>query len=119
MSLPKYAAFIEGLNVVLGNVSNDRIKFVIGDSISNNRVPTVSQVIRFLTRSGASRKQRLIGKQLSGVYELLRQDIQISRAYSNARTDAIDINELLNVYENLVLNGPTSFRRVVSRSLAA
>lgn len=119
MSKPKYAEFLGNLVSVLENVGTENLKLTIGDSIDNNRVPTVNQVIRYLTRAGASRNQKGLGKQLIGAYGILRRDIQVSRAFSNSRTDAIDINELINVYDDLVLNGPTSFRRVVSRSLAA
>ena len=119
MSTPKYVMFLNSLQTVLSNKDRDAIKRTIGDSINNNRSLTVNQVIRFLTRRGASSSQKRLGKQLANVYGILREDIQVRRSLFNSRNDALDINEFITTYTDLVVQGVTTTRRVVSRSLAA
>lgn len=121
MSLPKYAQFLTNLEDFLTRKNADDLRLSIGDSIYNNRVPTINQVIRFLTRKSASKQQRLLGKQLSAAYELLKQDIKVNRRVLRGavRTDAFDINEFINTYKDVVILGTTSYRRTISRHLAA
>jgi hypothetical protein len=111
---PKYVTFAAGLQEVLNKHSRNSIKSAIGDSISNNRTVTVSQLIRFLhTRRTPALKS--LGNQLEIMYDLLF--INLGEYRNNFRTDAFDINEFLSVYEDLVLEGTTTTKRLVSRSL--
>lgn len=73
---------------------NSRIKFSVGDSTRNNRVPSVNQVIKFLTRKNSSNRQRVVGNQLKNVYPVLRSKLRNIRL--SERSDALDINEFLS-----------------------
>lgn len=121
MSTAKYTIFLNNLESFLVKKTNKEIKLAIGDSINNHRVVSVSQVIRFLTRRNATSAQRLLGSQLDTVYELLKDNILINRRLvrGSVRTDAIDINEFIDTYVETVLEGTTTFRKTVSRSLVA
>lgn len=70
-----------------------RIKASVGDSLNNNRVPSVNQVIRFLTREESSTRQYKVGRILKNVYGLTRSELRTQRL--NDRTDAYDINEFI------------------------
>lgn len=111
MSKPKYVMFVENIENVLNTFDRDFIKSAIGDSINNNRTLTVSQVIRFLsTRRNSTLKS--LADQLEAVYGSSVVHNSLLRARANTfRTDAIDINELLNAVS---VNS-----RSVSRSLSA
>ncbi|HEY8366159.1 MAG TPA: hypothetical protein VIL57_03335 [Bacteroidia bacterium] len=78
------------LSTALSGVTNAKLKGSIGDSVTNNRVPTVSQVIRFLYQS-RRRSDQLLAAKVEGVYEVLRNRIDGQRR--NSRSDAVDINE--------------------------
>lgn len=84
--------------------SPDSLRITVGDSISNNRVPTVSQVIRYLRGNVFDNST---GRQLSAVYRILlsRQLLRKVRRNNN-RTDAYDINEFFTVVNRYVLKNP-------------
>lgn len=118
-STPKYLTFITNLQTVVQTKGRNSIKTTIGDSTFNNRVLTINQVIRYLTRRNATTTQRQLGKQLRKTYSLLKEDLHFNRALGAPfRTDAFDINEFFTVYTNLVVNSK-SHRLRVSRNLAA
>lgn len=75
-----------------------QIKETIGDSTNNNRVVTVSQVIRYLTRKNASTAQRRLGINIRIRYNTDQLKIRRDMNWSN-RTDAFDINEFLGLVE--------------------
>ena len=111
--MAKYKSFFLTLVEALNGVDTLEAKSFIGDSINNNRVLTVNQVIRFFTNA-SSNKSRTIGHNLDSVYDLLRVDITSNRG--NNRTDAIDINEFLAFYETSVL-ADGNFRGALGRHL--
>lgn len=111
----KYKQFITDLEAVLAKFSTEEIKLKIGDSINNNRVITVNQLVRFLsTRRNANYKA--LGVALTTTYGLLKDNISIARA-ATYRTDAFDINEFINMYNDVVLEGTTSTRSNFNRVL--
>lgn len=79
------------------------VKRQLGDSTENNRTLTVSQVVRYLNKSGAKK----LAKRVQVSAEVLK-DIILTR---RSRTDAIDINELVTTYRNVVMNGRSSTYR--------
>lgn len=102
----KYVTFFDELVGFLETTDTNTIKVAIGDSINNNRTLSVNQVIRFLTTRRTPSKKAL-GESLVNVYTMLKPTIISKRI--NARTDAVDINEFLNVYERSVLNSRSKF----------
>ena len=112
--MTKYQTFFNNLNITLEDLNPNIVKATIGDSINNNRVLTVGQVVRFLSDSRIIGNKSL-GSNLSNVYTTLRNDIVSSR--SNSRTDAIDINEFINFYETTVI-GSGEFRTLVSKNIS-
>lgn len=111
--MTKYQKFYNNLNITLEGLNTSEVKATIGDSINNNRVLTVGQLVRFLTNAG--RTNKVLGSNLNIIYDLLRNDIVSSRL--NGRTDAIDINEFINFYEATVI-GSGEFRPLVSRNIS-
>jgi hypothetical protein len=102
MSEQKHINFSRSIRNIVNNYNHYGIKRAIGDSVNNHRVPTVNQIVRFLTRRNASAKQRHVGKQLKNVYSVLRpKALEVARVENN-RTDAMDINEFLFAYAVLV-----------------
>lgn len=82
------------------------VKAAIGDSSNNNRTLTVSQLARYsLHLSGVP------DVRLAKVFKLLEKDILKRR---NKRTDAIDINELVNVYREQVIENRKYRRQIGS-----
>lgn len=90
---------IESISTEWGT-SGKTLQFYIGDSTNNNRQPSVSQVIRYFTRSSASKRQREAGNALKAVYDTYRSEIRSARhSRASSRTDAIDINEFIKFFE--------------------
>lgn len=123
--MAKYSQFLTDLQGVLTAVGRNDLKASIGDSTNNNRTATVSQVIRFLTRTGATRKQRILGKNLNIAYGIIRTNVVANR-FLNFRSDAIDINEFISTYEIDVVSaggpavaGGTGLRKVLGSNLLA
>ena len=116
--MTKYKVFLSNLVNVLNRYDNTDIKVAIGDSTNNHRTVTVSQVIRFLnTRRNVTLKA--LGADLTAAYEILREDILATRAYTS-RTDALDINEFIDTYSVLVIGGSdTALRRSLSKQFIA
>ena len=81
------------------------VKSAIGDSINNNRTVTVNQAIRFAKK----RKLRSLALILSITSSILEEKILESRGN---RTDAIDLNELVTTYRNVVMNGKQLRRQI-------
>lgn len=80
------------------------VKNTLGDSVFNNRVPTVRQVIRYLNNSDFG---LFLGDQLEAAYLLLRKKNLFSKVRrGNNRTDAYDINEFFTVVNRYVLRNP-------------
>ena len=112
MSKPVYLEFYNNLLNVLSTTTTSQVKFTIGDSTNNNRVPTASQIVRFLFKTG----HFSLASELYRAVELLRREILAYR--NNERSDALDIYEFLDYYQDvLVLNGTPDIRRVVGRAL--
>jgi hypothetical protein len=93
------------------NIIRNLVKSAIGDSKKNNRTLTVSQVIRYLEQNHV-RGSRSKARKIRAVYDLLRADINRNRSDFSNRTDAIDINELVNTYRNLVMNNKDRSTRI-------
>lgn len=75
--------------------STPMVKQNIGDSIFNNRVPSVRQVIRYLNTSSFG---TTAGQRLEAAYSFLRKKNLFSKVRrNNNRTDAYDINEFFIV----------------------
>ena len=98
--MPKYKQFLETILDVLEQYSTEEVKLLIGDSINNNRTLTVNQVIRFLKLTKGKKK---FSGQVQRVYSVLRPYMNNSRIASNNRTDAFDINEFVNVYDDYII----------------
>ena len=117
----KLTNFITELNETLNSVHptwfadnvTGIIKDRVGDSLNNNRVPSVNQVIRFLTRENSSTRQYEIGRTLRQIYNATRRTLRQNR--STLRTDAFDINEFTGNVETVVVN--TSLSRKVNSLL--
>jgi hypothetical protein len=103
-----YGRFFTQLTGLVGGLDTNDVKDTIGDSTNNNRTLTVRQVIRFLSSSNNPRF-RSLGKRLAEVYGLLRPVVTSVR--SSGRTDAVDINELLSVFEEEVISAKNSSLR--------
>lgn len=82
------------------------VKQAIGDSINNNRTLTVSQLFRYSRYLSGT-----LDIKLEKVFKLLEKDILKVR---NKRTDAIDINELVNVYRTQVIENRKYRRQIGS-----
>lgn len=88
------------------------IKTTIGDSTKNNRTITVGQTIRFAKKIGEKRAARVI----EATFGVLEEEILSRR---NFRTDAVDLNELVTVYrEVLMKNKNEQFRRKVGTAVS-
>lgn len=75
------------------------VKGRIGDSVWNNRVPSVRQVIRYL----ASDFNATLAQKLEAVYAvLLKKNLFAKVRRNNNRTDAYDINEFFTVVRKYV-----------------
>ncbi len=79
------------------------VKEAIGDSTNNNRTLTVNQVIRYLRVSPVKGNKKLV-KQLTSVYDILREDIVSDRRQATRRTDAVDFNEFVTTYRSVVMD---------------
>jgi hypothetical protein len=86
------------------------IKGSIGDSIQNNRTITLGQAIRFANRIGLTKTALLIEVTAA----VLEEEILNTRT---SRTDAIDLNELVTTYRNVVMN-KGKFRREIGSALS-
>ena len=73
------------------------IKQSIGDSIQNNRTITVGQAVRFASRMGLPKTALILEITAS----ILEEEILSAR---KNRSDAIDLNELVTTYRNVVMN---------------
>lgn len=96
---------INGINSVISTFGTDNIKLTIGDSINNHRVLTVSQLIRFL---GTRRKPQYVnlGKALVVAYSANRGGVIAARSLNGlVRTDAVDINELIDFLQGNYAGG--------------
>jgi hypothetical protein len=88
------------------------IKAQIGDSVRNNRTITVNQAIRFANKMGFDK----IALILETTNLLLEEEIKSRR---ESRTDAIDLNELVNTYRTVVMNGRSdTLRRKIGSALS-
>ena len=105
--------FLKAINLVLANYDDIDIKLTIGDSTTNNRVPSVRQIIRFLNEIGEVE----LSNQLNAVYSNLRGVLHNNRDISNFRTDSFDFNEFVLAYETAVLNGTSQIKRSITSIL--
>lgn len=116
MRVSRTRSLVNNVQRMLNTFTTNYVKRTIGDSTFNHRTPTVSQVIRFLSRRNATKQQRALAKQLRTVYNtpIVKRYLKAGREsiFSN-RTDAFDINELLLVVQfNNV--SPTVGRRLAA-----
>lgn len=102
--MTKYKTFFNNLISVLNRYDAAHIKTTIGDSTNNHRTATVSQVIRFLSLSNNPAFVEL-GSDLSEAYEALQEDLTFYRENNNNRSDAYDINEFIDIFSIVVING--------------
>jgi len=108
MKNTKYYTFINELLGVLSHTNPTSIKRSIGDSVDNNRTPSVNQVVRFLNK----RSNRRLAGNLRTVFNKLKSDIKFNRAINTNRTDAFDVYEFTNAYINTVLLNDINRRSV-------
>lgn len=101
---------IAELRSLLRGKRTKQVKKSLGDSVNNNRTLTVSQVVRYLNKTRDSE----LAATLQAVVEVLENEILNSR--SN-RTDAIDINELVSTYRNVVME-QGRYRREIGSALS-
>lgn len=91
-----YFLHLASIRASVRGSNTKNIKRLLGDSINNNRTLTVSQLIRYAKLVGTKDAAR----RLEVVAAFLEQDILDRR---NFRTDAIDINELVDTYRTQVI----------------
>jgi len=116
--MPKYVKFFNQVERFVNTVDTTNLKKKIGDSVRNNRVPTVRQVIRYLKRPGATRIQKVLGNNINFTYDILKDDIAAFRTLLNNRTDGFDINEFIRTYDAMVINGENpELKRLLGRNL--
>lgn len=106
----KATAFLSYLEHELSTLSHNDIKEEIGDSINNNRIVTVNQVIRYFC---VVENYELAGN-VKAVYSLpvVKNKLNNNRHKYNNRTDGFDINELLFTLENLTKSSNTHTREL-------
>jgi len=102
--MTKYKIFFNNLISVLNRYDTDDIKLAIGDSTNNHRTVTVNQVIRFLSLSKNPAILEL-STDLAEAYEALQEDLVFIRNSNNNRSDAYDINEFIDTFAAVVING--------------
>lgn len=116
--MAEYRQFFNSLVTILNRYDGTYIKESIGDSTNNHRVPTVNQVVRFLTSSRKA-EMKILGDNLKIAYETLKDEIDITRKTNTSRSDAIDINEFMDAYNEVVIaSGDWEIRQVLSENLA-
>lgn len=111
----KIERLVKEINAELTVFSNAfSLKVNVGDSVNNNRVPTVRQTIRFLKNSLFNAE---LGNDLEVVYKTLLQKKLFKKVRrNNNRTDAFDINELNTVINRYVTKNP-SLKSVLGRNI--
>lgn len=115
--MTEYRQFFNSLVTILNRYDGTYIKESIGDSTNNHRVPTVNQVIRFLSSSRKA-ELRTLGDNLSLAYETLKEEIETTRRSNTSRSDAIDINEFIDTYNEVVISsGDIDIRRTLGENL--
>ena len=114
----KFQKFFYDLLKVTEDIDPVILKSSIGDSVHNNRVISVNQLVRYLTTS-KNRGDKVTGKRLEKVHnKLLKNYITFgSRPFRKVkRNDAVDINEFIKEYRNTVMNSKV-FRHSVNNIL--
>ena len=110
----KYINFFNELTTAVNSLDAREVKLAIGDSTNNNRTLTVKQVVRFLT-SNRNRRLKRLGNSLLAVNNIIGNDVFNSR--NNNRTDALDINEFINFYTEVVI-GAGEYTHTIGRSVS-
>lgn len=97
-------------------VTDSVVKPVVGDSIKNNRVISVSQLLRYLLNSSSS-SDRKLGKSLNSLYSLVRPSLgRIRReVFENQRSDSFDYNEFIRIVHYFQTD--RTFRKVAGQVL--
>ena len=90
MKVNKTKQVLKSINSVLETYEQDEIKFLLKDSLRNNRVLTVNQLIRFLV----SQHSPILATKVATLYSAVKPYIKADRSFIN-RTDAVDINEFV------------------------
>lgn len=90
--MSKVERFLSDVNRVLKVNTTNGIKRSIKDSVNNNRVITVNQLIRFLKKKDSN-----LALKVSVAYGFVKHDIKFDRVFYTRRTDAVDINEFLRM----------------------
>lgn len=111
----KVQRLVDRVNLEVTNYSDTfSVKSTVGDSVNNNRVPTVRQTIRYLKNSFFNSG---LGYDLERVYTVLRQKNLFKKLRrNNNRTDAFDINELNTIVDRYVSRDP-SLKAVLGRNI--
>ena len=113
MSVPKYKVFYNQLNQLLSLTNSTEIKSTIGDSVKNNRTPTVVQVIRFLEAIG----EDTLADTLTTTYNNLYEEMSVYRDLRKVvRRDGFDINEFLTTYNESVIEN-SDFRSIIFKNV--
>lgn len=100
---------IANLNTFLSTNNRNAVKNTIGDSTNNHRTLTVNQVIRYLRQT----KRYKFASQIEAVYNRMKDDVQYYRMLTDSsRSDAIDINEFINVVDYYLENDNSMSRKL-------
>lgn len=84
---------------IVNNTTSENVQAAVGDSVNNNRIVSVNQTIRYLRQTATN---WTLGADLNRAYQALRRQGAFKRLRRNKnRTDAIDMNELLDVVDRL------------------
>lgn len=98
----------------LNSTSSNTIKRKVRNSVHNNRVPTVNQVVTFLSKS-KNYKHKFLGRRLKKAYSI--SDIRkVMKYLRKGRTDAYDINEFKVSYL-IALTGGQSVRKSIGHKI--
>jgi hypothetical protein len=111
MSNSVISQFVKKVNTVLANNPPEWIKDSINDSVNNNRTPSVSQLVRFLSLSKSTNYRSLARK----LYTLHIAFGSNSRKRNSRRSDAIDVTELLSYLSAINTHADVQTKKVVKQ----
>lgn len=105
----KFFVYLTSMNSLIKKYGKNTFKKTINHSINNNRVVTVGQLTKFLEKIGEDEGS----KEIIVVTNILSKELDKRR---NKRTDAYDVNELVNTYREVVMND-RKYRNQIGRAL--
>lgn len=106
--------FLTSVLNFVNTFDRDYVKELIGDSVNNDRQLSVRQIVRFLHVRGKHAE----GYALEAVRQTLCRTMNRNRSYSNYRSDAFDINELVRTVTTLDTNSVRNLSKIISKVAA-